>query len=72
MAAVPVPEDLVARLRRRARLDGIPEEQLVERALRGFLDQDPYEFFEAGSSDLLRGDRVNQRLEQTGFGRPRS
>lgn len=72
MSAVPVPDDLAARLARRARRDGVPEEDLVEQALRGFLDQDPYEFFDSGSSDQLRGDRVDYRLEQTGFGRERS
>ncbi|CAN5411056.1 hypothetical protein BH23ACT9_BH23ACT9_28420 [soil metagenome] len=39
MTVVPVPDDLVTRLARRARRDGVPEEELVERAIRGFLDQ---------------------------------
>jgi hypothetical protein len=72
MSAVPVPDDLASRLTERARRDGVSEEKLVERALRGFLDQDPYEFFEVGASDQLRGDRVDERLRETGFGRPRS
>lgn len=72
MSAVPVPDDLASRLAERARRDGVPEAKLVELALRGFLDRDPYEFFEAGASDYLRGDRVDDRLRETGFGRPRS
>lgn len=72
MTAVPVPDKLAAQLARRARRDGVPEEELVERAIRGLLEEDPYEFFEAGTSEELHGDRVDERLEETGFGRPRS
>ena len=72
VSAIPVPDDLASRLAERARRDGVSEETLVERALRGFLDQDPYEFFGIGESDQLRGHRTDERLRETGFGRPRS
>ena len=72
MTAIPVPDELARRLAQRARREGIAEEELVERALRGFLDQDPYEFFGAASSDRLRGVAVDDRLGETGFGRARS
>lgn len=72
MTTVPVPDELAQRLAQRARRDGMPEEELVVRALRGFLDQDPYEFFDVASSDRLRGAAVDERLAETGFGRARS
>lgn len=68
MSSVPVPDDLVARLERRAHRDGLTAEELVVRALRGFLEQDPYEFFGVGSSEALRGVDVDERLRATDFG----
>lgn len=72
MTAIPVPDELAQRLAQRALREGVPEDALVEQALREFLDQDPYEFFEVASSDRLRGATVDERLEESGFGRPRS
>lgn len=72
MTAVPIPDDLAARLERRARREGVPTEQVIERALSGYLAQDPYEFFEVGSSEELRGADADERLVETEFGHPRS
>lgn len=72
MTAIPIPDELARRLARRARREGVAEEELVQRALRGFLDQDPYEFFDVASSEELRGAAVDARLRETGFGRHRS
>lgn len=72
MTAVPISDELAARVERRARREGVPAEEIIERALSGYLDQDPYEFFEAGSSKTLRGGKAAERLAQTGFGSRRS
>lgn len=70
--AVPIPDELAARIERRARREGVPAEEIIERALSGYLAQDPYEFFEAGSSGELRGAKADERLAETDFGRRRS
>lgn len=72
MSTVPVPDELLARLERRAHRDGITAEELVVRGLRGFLEQDPYEFFGVGSSEVLRRVDIDERPSETGFGHARS
>lgn len=69
---VPVPDELAARIERRAHREGVPAAAIVERALSGYLAQDPYEFFAVGSSQESRGARADERLAETGFGRRRS
>lgn len=59
------------RLAERARVAGVSPDELVERALAQFLEQRPagrhLEFFGIGSSETLRGDRVDELLAE-GFG----
>lgn len=72
MTADPIPDELAARIERRARREGVPTEEIIERALSGYLAQDPYEFFEVGSSKELRGAKADERLAETDFGHRRS
>ena len=57
------------RLRRQAEAAGITVDELVRRLLTDAATDDPFEFFDAGRSDALRGSNVDERLEQHDFGR---
>jgi Ribbon-helix-helix protein, copG family len=64
-------DELAARLRQHADAAGVSPDELVERALSRFLDERPasrhLEFFGIGSSEVLRGDWVDELLTE-GFG----
>ncbi len=72
MTAIPISDELAARIEHRARRDGVPTQEIVERAVSGYLAQDPYEFFDVGSSEHRRGAKADQRLAESDFGRLRS
>ena len=57
------------RLRRQAEAAGITVDELVRRLLTDAATDDPFEFFDAGRSDALRGSNVDERLERHDFGR---
>ena len=57
------------RLRRQAEAEGITVGELVRRLLTDAATDDPFEFFDAGRSDALRGSNVEERLEQHDSGR---
>lgn len=65
---VELDDDTAERLRRRAEREGIGAKELARRLLTEASDEDPYEFFAVGSSDRLRGDRVDDLLAEHRFG----
>lgn len=71
VSTVEIPNDLVARLRKRAERDGVAVEDLASQALSEWLDQDPHEFIGIGASDRARGSRADDLLAEHNFGRDR-
>ena len=59
------------RLRRQANAEGITVDELARRLLTDASaeDDDPFEFFDADASDVLRGSSAYERLEHHDFGR---
>lgn len=51
------------RLRELSERVGVPVEVLARRAVTALLRDEAYEFFGSGESDELRGDRVDELLE---------
>jgi len=65
---VDLDDDAAERLRQLAEREGVAPGELARRLLTEATGQDPYGFFDAGSSDELRGERVDERLAERRFG----
>ena len=65
---VDLDDDAAERLRRQAEQEGVTPAELARRLLTEVTGQDPFDFFDAGSSDVLRGDQVDERLAEQRFG----
>ena len=61
-------DEILARLRVRADREGVSIVELIEREAARLADQDPFAFFEIGSSDDLRGAEFRAQLGEAGFG----
>lgn len=70
MASLTVDLDDVAaeRLRRQAEREGVTPGELARRLLAEATGADPFEFFDAGASETLRGASVDERLAEHRFG----
>jgi len=65
---VDLDDDAAERLRQQAEREGVAPGELARRLLTEATGQDPYEFFDAGSSENLRGELVEERLAEHRFG----
>jgi predicted transcriptional regulator len=65
---VDLDDDAAERLRRQAEQEGVTPAELARRLLTEAAGQDPFDFFDAGSSEVLRGDQVDERLAEHRFG----
>ncbi len=65
---VDLDDDAAERLRRQAELEGVTAAELARRWLTEVTGQDPFDFFDAGSSDELRGEQADERLAEHRFG----
>lgn len=63
-------DDAAERLRRQAEREGVTPGELARRLLTEATGQDPFDFFDAGSSEQLRGEQVDERLAEHRFGEP--
>jgi hypothetical protein len=68
VAVVVCDDDAAERLRRQAEQEGITPAELARRLLTEATGQDPFAFFDVGSSEALRGERVDERLADHRFG----
>ena len=66
---VDLDDDAAARLRCQAEVAGVSTAELARRMLTEATEQDPFGSFDGGSSEVLRGDRVDERLAEHDFGR---
>lgn len=66
---VPLEDDALTRLQRRADREGVTIDMLASKLLTAASQQDPYEFIGSFSSGLPTADRVDEALAELGFGR---
>jgi predicted transcriptional regulator len=61
-------DDVAERLRRQAEQEGVTPGELARRLLTEATGQDPFAFFDASSSEPLRGERVDEQLTEHRLG----
>lgn len=61
-------DSLALKLESQAEKQGLSVSQLLEREVARIAKQDPFGFFDSGTSNELRGTEIKQQLHETNFG----